>query len=229
MKLPQLDRVPETISVPAGRSVRGGGSDDRFSNTTELPRGEIVIDKPFQMSIHPVTIGDWLAYRLDSDRASLDERLPVTRVSWWDACHYCTWLSRETGEKWRLPNEDEWEYACRAGTETPFSTGHDLNPEEANFLYSEHGGRVGVGRLQPVGSYPPNAFGLHDMHGNVSEWTADHWRPSYEDDAPIDETLRVVRSGGWDLLPRLLRSSRRDCLPPDTRRDELGFRIVLDE
>ncbi|MEM9283545.1 MAG: SUMF1/EgtB/PvdO family nonheme iron enzyme [Verrucomicrobiota bacterium] len=224
----QLDQVPETRVIPAGRSVRGGGDDDRFTNTTELPRGEIVMEEPFQMSIFPVTLGDWLAFRDGGEQVSQDKRLPVTRVSWWDATNYCSWLSEETGKRWRLPTEDEWEYACRGGTETPFSTGHDLSPEQANYLYSEYGGRVGVGRLQPVGTYPPNAFGLYEMHGNVSEWTANSWRPSHDENALCDETRRVVRGGGWDYLPRLLRSSWRDSLPPDTKRDDLGFRVVLE-
>ena len=98
MRLPQLDRVPETISVPAGRSVRGGGQDDRFTNTTELPRGEIEIEKPFLMSIHPITVGEWLAFDLDAELSAQDEKIPVTRVSWWDAENYCAWLSQETGK-----------------------------------------------------------------------------------------------------------------------------------
>ncbi|MEM9015414.1 MAG: formylglycine-generating enzyme family protein [Verrucomicrobiota bacterium] len=219
--------IPETLEVPAGRSVRGGGMDDRFTNATELPRGEVVFEKPFRMSVYPITVADWLAYRSDENNEK-DPALPMTGISWWDANDYCVWLSEKTGDLWRLPTENEWEYACRAGTETPFATGHDISPEQANYLYSEHGARVGPGQLRPVGSYPPNEFGLHDMHGNVSEWTSDLWSLSY-DVEPLDgETRRVVRGGGWDYLPRLLRSSWRDSLPPETRRDDLGFRVLCE-
>lgn len=220
-------KIPATVLVRAGRSVRGGGTDDRFTNATELPRGEIVIGRSFEMSMHPVTEEEWSAFRSERSEAG-SSQLPITEVTWYDALEYAKWLSEETGAKWRLPTESEWEYACRAGTETPFHTGHDISTDQANYLYAEEGSRVGPGRLQPVGSYPPNSFGLYDMHGNVSEWTADVWRPSYEAKAKCDDSRRVVRGGGWDYLPRLLRSSWRDSLPPETRRDDLGFRLVVE-
>src|SRR6056297_1377441 len=171
--------VPETISIPAGQSVRGGGPDDRFTNATELPRGEIVMTSPFQLGRFTVTFREWREFEEGRDSPGEDDE-PVTGVSWFDAVSYTEWLSKETGRAWRLPTEDEWEYACRAGAETPFSTGHDITVEQANYLYAEDGSRVGVGKVRPVGSYEPNPFGLHDMHGYVSEWTLDQWRPSHE-------------------------------------------------
>ncbi len=218
--------VPETISIPAGKSVRGGGPDDRFTNATELPRGEMVMPEPFQMGRFAVTVQEWSEFEPARDLAGKEDE-PVVGVSWFEAVRYTEWLSEQTGNRWRLPTENEWEYACRAGTDTPFSTGHDINVEQANYLYAEDGGRVGIGHIQPVGSYDPNPFGLYDMHGNVSEWTLDEWRSSHSPKALIDETRRVVRGGGWDYLPRLLRSSWRDALPPETRRDDLGFRVVI--
>ncbi|MEM6915186.1 MAG: formylglycine-generating enzyme family protein, partial [Verrucomicrobiota bacterium] len=215
-------KIPETILIRAGRSVRGGGTDDRFTNATELPRGEIVIGSSFEMSMYPVTEEEWSAFRRGVE-GEKETRLPITRVTWFEAVEYADWLSEETGANWRLPTETEWEYACRAGTETPFFTGHDISTDQANYLYTEEGSRIGPGQVRPVGSYPPNAFGLYEMHGNVSEWTLDSWRPSYESKVEVDETRRVVRGGGWDYLPRLLRSSWRDALPPVTRRDDLGF------
>lgn len=220
-------KIPETILVRSGRSVRGGGPDDRFTNATELPRGEIVMSHSFDMSMYPVTKGEWATFMGEPNEDG-DSQLPITGVSWFEAIGYAEWLSAHTGSQWRLPTESEWEYACRAGTETPFFTGHDISADQANYLYTEEGSKIGPGKLQPVGSYPPNAFGLYDMHGNVSEWTQDLWRASYETKAEVDETRRVVRGGGWDYLPRLLRSSWRDSLPPDTRRDDLGFRLVVE-
>ncbi|MCB1228928.1 MAG: formylglycine-generating enzyme family protein [Verrucomicrobiae bacterium] len=219
--------IPACIEIPAGRSVRGGGPDDKFVNATELPRGEIVIDQPFRMSICPITVEDWQAWK-QNGRGDCNPELPVTRVSWFDAVGYCEWLTEKSGKIWRLPTESEWEYACRGGTETPFHTGMMIETAQANFLYSEDGRRVGPGQLLPVGCYDANPFGLHDMHGNVSEWTADNWRSNWSDEAVGDDTRRVVRGGAWDYLPRMLRSSWRDALRPETRRDNLGFRVVTE-
>lgn len=219
--------IPACIEIPSGRCVRGGVEDDKFVNATELPRGEIVIEQPFRMSICPITVGDWQAWK-QNGRGDCNPDLPVTRISWFEANDYCAWLSERSGKTWRLPTEAEWEYACRAGTETPFFTGATLEISQANFLYAEDGSRVGPGELLPVGCYDANAFGLHDMHGNVSEWTSDNWRPSLASGAPEDPTRRVVRGGGWDYLPRMLRSSWRDALPPKTKRDNLGFRVVTE-
>jgi formylglycine-generating enzyme required for sulfatase activity len=160
--------------------------------------------------------------------------LPVVDVSWTDAQAFCAWLAAETRNPWRLPSEAEWEIACRAGTDTPFSTGWGLSIEEANFLYDEEGERIGPGRRTAMRSYPANPWGLRDMHGNVCEWCADAWHPSHEraasDGSPrigAFDADRVIRGGAWDLLPRLLRSSWRDGLPPQTRRDNLGFRLAV--
>ncbi len=219
--------IPPCIEIPAGRGVRGGVVNDKYVNATELPSGEIVIEKPFRMSICPITVGDWQAWK-QNGRGDCNPDLPVTRISWFEANDYCAWLSERSGKPWRLPTEAEWEYACRAGTETPFFTGHTIEIDQANFLYAEDGSRIGPGQLLPVGCYEANAFGLHDMHGNVSEWTSDNWRPSLAWDEPEDASRRAVRGGGWDYLPRMLRSSWRDALPPETKRDNLGFRVVTE-
>ena len=219
--------IPACITIPVGRFWRGGSPDDKFVGTTELPRSEIVIQAPFKMSICPITVSDWQKWK-QNGRGDCNPDLPVTRISWHDAIAYCDWLTRSSGKTWRLPTEIEWEYACRAGTETPFHTGDTISPDQANFFYSEDGSRVGPGELLPVGCYEPNAFGLHDMHGNVCEWTADRWRFHHGPGAPMDPSRRVIRGGGWDYLPRLLRSSWRDGLPPETKRDNLGFRVVTE-
>ena len=220
--------IPVSIEIPSGRYTRGGCPDDKFVNATELPREEIEIVRPFRMSIYPITVGEWRASGLRSVEDFDDPNLPVTGVSYFEAEEYCRWLEEESGVPWRLPTEVEWEYACRAGTDAPFFTGSDISLSEANFLYAEDGSRVGPGHLLPVGSFQPNSFGLFDMHGNVSEWTSDVWRSSHETGVEDDPSRRAVRGGGWDYLPRMLRCSWRDALPPETKRDNLGFRVVVE-
>jgi formylglycine-generating enzyme required for sulfatase activity len=144
-------------------------------------------------------------------------------------------LTLATGIPFRLPSEAEWEYACRAGSSTVFPDGGNLAPDQANYLYDESGETIGPGALTPRGVYPPNAFGLRDMLGNVCEWTADVWHPDFHG-APTDgsprfdgETpdRRVIRGGAWDHLPRVLRASWRDWAPESARWDNLGFRIAF--
>lgn len=213
--------LPDMITIPAGRFVMGTAGDDRFANSTERPAHEAIIDKPFAVSRFPITEAQWAAF---ADGAS--SGLPVVRVSWWDATNYVAWQSAQTGRAFRLLTEAEWEYACRAGSTTIFAVGDTLEPEHANYLYDEHGFKVGPGQRTSSGSYAPNAFGIEDMHGNVCEWVSDAWRPSY--DAEPDPGHRVIRGGAWDYMPRLLRSAWRDFAAPDTKRDNLGFRIACD-
>ena len=155
-------------------------------------------------------------------------------VSWLQAVDYCAWLAKQAGRPYRLPSEAEWEYACRAGSTSPFSIGDTITSEDANFLYDEYGERVGLGHSTPVGSYALNAFGLGDMHGNV-QWVADRWHPNYQG-APsngfpwlgvAEAERRVIRGGAWDYMPRLLRSAWRDSVLETVRRDNVGFRIAL--
>ncbi len=207
-----------SVAVPAGRFLRGASLHDKFANSTERPATWCEV-APFVMMVFPVTETLLAAWR-----GGPAGDLPAVRVSWLQASAFAEWLSRKTGNPWRLPTETEWEWACRAGTTTPYHTGDALPPSAANYLYDECGRRVGRGCRTPPGTHAPNAFGLEDMHGNVLEWCADPWRPRY--DAAPDESQRIVRGGAWDLLPRLLRASWRDGLPLETRRDHLGFRLV---
>jgi formylglycine-generating enzyme required for sulfatase activity len=213
----------------------GDSDTDKFANDTERPRHRVGIMHPFQLGIFTVTVGEYR--RFDRDFSPVDPPdVPAVSIDWREATSYCGWLANETGEPWRLPSEAEWEYACRAGSQTPFSCGIDIDTSVANFLYDEHGERIGPGHRLPAGSHPPNAFGLEAMHGNVCEWCADSWHADYHG-APADGSAwlgngragwRVIRGGAWDYLPRLLRSSWRDALPETTRRDNVGFRIACD-
>jgi len=213
--------LPEMIAIPGGRFMMGTAGEDRFANSTERPAHEVVIEKPFAVSRFPITEAQWSAFA-----GGASSSLPVVRVSWWDAIKYLEWLSAQTDKPFRLLTDAEWEYACRAGSTTIFNVGDTLEPEHANYFYDEHGFKVGPGHRTPPGSYPANAFGLEDMHGNVCEWVADAWRANY--DAEPDEALRVIRGGAWDYMPRLPRSAWRDFATPDTKRDNLGFRIACD-
>jgi formylglycine-generating enzyme required for sulfatase activity len=230
----RTDLLPALRTIPAGECVIGESDDDKFALDTERPAHLVRIARPFRMGAFPVTVGEFRRYASSVPREELNE-LPVVNIDWQEAAGYCAWLASETGEPVRLPSEAEWEYACRAGTRTPFHTGSDITPAEANFLYDETGHRIGLGRRTPPGMYAPNAYGLESMHGNVCEWCADVWSPDYSY-APDDGSaftgegrgsLRVIRGGAWDYLPRLLRSSWRDALPETSRRDNVGFRIVI--
>lgn len=214
--------VPRLSLVPAGRFDMGTAGNDRFTNSTERPVHDVVIERSFFVSTFPTTEAQWSSFRAGTPSSPL----PVVRVSWFDATAYSAWLRERTGRPFRLLTETEWEYACRAGSRTIFSTGDDITPQHANYLYDEHGFKVGPGHRTPEGRYGTNAFGLEDMHGNVCEWVSDRWRPDYT--TPPVDGLHVIRGGAWDYMPRLLRSAWRDSAPPGTQRDNLGFRVACD-
>ena len=157
---------------------------------------------------------------------------PVIDVSWEDARAYAEWLSAETGERYRLPSEAEWEYAARAGTTTAYSWGNDIGQNRANC--DGCGSRWDDEQTVPAGSFAANAWGLHDMHGNVWEWVEDCWHDSYAR-APADGSTwtrggdcgrRVVRSGSWNNAPGYLRSADRLRDGVGNRYDDVGFRLA---
>jgi formylglycine-generating enzyme required for sulfatase activity len=177
-------------------------------------------------------------FRLLEGEASTDQR-PVERVSWEDAMEFCHRLSQRTGRRYSLPSEAQWEYACRAGTSTPFHYGDTLTTDLANYdgnaIYAN--GPKGENRQQtsPVAHFPANAWGLHDMHGNVWEWCDDQWHGTYagapDDGRPwIDEKTdekryRLLRGGSWGFSPGVCRSAFRFNLHPDYRGSNVGFRV----
>ncbi len=227
---------PRMISVPPGEFWMGENNDDKFANDTERPRHLVRFSRTFSLAAHPVTVAEFLLFRPQHPDPGAPD-WPVALVSWIDAVAYCGWLSDQTGRPFRLPSEAEWECAARAGAATAFPDGDTLAIETANYFYSEHGLKIGPGHRTPVGSYPPNALGFHDLHGNIAEWCADLWHPTY-DGAPADGSAwlagapsgrRILRGGAWDYLPRLLRSSWRDALEETSRRDNVGFRVACDE
>jgi len=225
--------IPPMVEIPAGNFMMGETVDDKFAGQTERPAHRVTIPRPFSLGRFPVTCGE---YRLFEPGCAPDEnaRIPAVNVTWDEAAAYCEWLSGKIGRTYRLPSEAEWEYACRAGSREPFAWGAEITAGNANYLHDEHCVRVGPGRRTERGAYPPNAFGLYDMHGNVCEWVADGWHPDYDNapgdgsvwHGPDDEYRRLIRGGAWDYMPRLLRSAWRDWLPRETRRDNVGFRLA---
>ena len=240
------DDCPLMVALPAGEFIMGENKEDKFANETERPAHQVRIASSFSLGKFPVTVAQFLKFR--AAESSFDVRcsmfgvesprteghnLPIVRVSWHDATAYCEWLTAQTDRFYRLPTEAEWEFACRSGTNGPFFFGDEISVSDANFLYDEQGLRAGLGHRTPVGNFGPNAFGLHDMHGNVCEWVVDTWHPDYNG-APADGTAwieqgnsqRVIRGGAWDYLPRLLRSPWRDWRFASYRADNIGFRVA---
>jgi formylglycine-generating enzyme required for sulfatase activity len=184
------------------------------------------------------------SFRLLDGEASSDQR-PVEQVSWEEAMEFCRRLSQRTGRYYTLPSEAQWEYACRAGTTTPFAFGETLSDELANYAASETygSGQKGAFRKQttPVGMFPANTWGLQDMHGNVLEWCLDDWHGSYEG-APVDgsawldgaegksskseEKRKLLRGGLWLNYPRNCRSAHRNHFQLGHAIINIGFRVV---
>jgi formylglycine-generating enzyme required for sulfatase activity len=238
---------PEMVVIPAGSFKMGSPDDEADRNGDEGPQRMVTIARPFAVGKFEVTFAEWAACvtggGCKGNPAPADEgwgkdRQPVINVSWDDAQEYVLWLARRTGKSYRLLTEAEWEYAARAGTTSPFATGAAITPEQANFQtnFTENGeSREGEYREQTikVGSFPPNAFELHDMAGNVWEWVQDNWHEGYAG-APTDGTavpggdpaMRTKRGGGWYSLVSEIRSASRQGDQPDHRGGDIGFRVA---
>ncbi len=239
---------PLMLIIPAGRLLMGSPPHElkRFNN--EGPQHEVHIARPFAMGVYTVTFAEYDHFCENTKREKPDdagwgrETRPVINVSWHDAQAYCAWLSEQTGRCYRLPSEAEWEYACRAGSDTPFYTGKTITTKQANFdgIYTYNGSAQGEYREQtvPVGTFLPNAFGLYEMHGNVWEWCRDEWHNDYQG-APDDgsarfgeekrgggQYFRVLRGGSWGNRPDGARSSARYGSRPVNRGGNVGVRVL---
>jgi formylglycine-generating enzyme required for sulfatase activity len=187
------------------------------------------------MGATEVTQKQWTALVGKNPSFATGDSLPVDTVTWEEAAEFCRELSTKEKVHYRLPTEAEWEYACRAGTTTAFYTGHTISTDEANYdgNYTYAGGRKGVFRegSTEVGRFPPNAWGLYDMHGNVWEWCAD-WYAAYapgdvrDPTGPAKGKTRVVRGGCWINFPAVCRSANRGDTAPVTWNFNFGFRVV---
>ena len=253
---------PAMVVVPPGRFRMGSPSAETGRYDNEGPVHTVTISRPIAMGQYPVTFADYDRYvsAMGAERSTDEDsgfvktffekkperpadegwgrgRMPVINVHWYGAKAYASWLSEQTGKRYRLPSESEWEYAARAGTETAYSWGDEINCSQARYgrRYGGECSNSGDGPV-PVGSFEPNPFGLYDLHGNVWEWVEDGWHDNYEG-APSDGSawtggddgsLRVMRGGAWFSYPRYVRSAVRFGDPPSRRSIAYGFRLAQD-
>ncbi|KHD10209.2 hypothetical protein PN36_06920 [Candidatus Thiomargarita nelsonii] len=227
----------EMVSIQGGTFMMGSPESEERREDKEGPQHNVRVEKPFYMGKYPVTQAQWEVLMGNNPSSFKGKNRPVENVSWDDAVEFCKRLSEMTGKTYRLPSEAQWEYACRAGTTTPFYFGEtittDLANYDGNYTYAE--GPEGVDRQETteLGSFPPNAFGLYDMHGNIWEWCADSSHNSYEG-APSDGSVwegssgsrRVLRGGSWGYNPDGCRTARRLWGDPCVRNFNVGFRVV---
>jgi formylglycine-generating enzyme required for sulfatase activity len=228
---------PEMVIVSAGEFMMGSPADERDRFAKEGPQHKVSL-KRFAVARFESTSEEWDACMLLSGCAwPAPEigfgrgRQPVTNLNWDDARQYVAWLSRRTGKPYRLLSEAEWEYAARGGTQTAYPWGEEIGRNNA--VCNGCGSRWDLKQTAPVGSFAPNAFGLHDMLGNVYEWVEDCWHDSYAG-APADGAvwttggncdLRVLRGGSFLDAPISMRSAYRHGPPKGVRNFYIGFRV----
>ncbi|MDJ0534115.1 MAG: formylglycine-generating enzyme family protein [Xenococcaceae cyanobacterium MO_207.B15] len=244
----------DMVLIPEGDFIMGAAEDELDSTDAEIPQHKVTVST-FFMGRYPVTQEQWRAVaalpqvnrelKADPSRFKGDKR-PVEQVSWYEAKEFCDRLSQHTELKYTLPSEAEWEYACRAGTTTPFHFGATITTDLANYRGTDSqqfkwSGSYGEGpkgkyreETTPVGTFPPNNFGLWDMHGNVWEWCEDLWHDNYQD-APTNgsswttnsnSSRYVLRGGSWYSYPYNCRSAARINYNPENASLTFGFRVV---
>jgi RNA polymerase sigma factor (sigma-70 family) len=224
------------VWIPPGTFLMGSPRGEKGRNDDEVQH-RVTLTKGFYMGAHPVTQGAWQKVMGGNPSAFRGEKnLPVDMVSWDDCQAFIKKLRGKGGRPYRLPTEAEWEYACRAGTQTPFHFGATISTGLANyngnFAYGE--GKVGLsrGRTTPVGSFPANAFGLFDMHGNVYEWCHDRYGEYARNEVtdpkgPDGGKGRVMRGGCFYEAPGSCRSAYRTWVDPEGRFRSFGFRLCF--
>jgi formylglycine-generating enzyme required for sulfatase activity len=234
------------LQIPAGEFKIGSPDNEDERGESEGPQ-RLVQLQSFFLGQTPVTqvqwkvVAGWPKVGVDLNPTPSHfkgDTRPVERVSWEEAMEFCHRLSQRSNLAYTLPSEAQWEYSCRAGTKTPFAFGDTLTPELANYdaNYTYGSGPKGIYRKETldVGSFPANAWGLHDMHGNVWEWCLDPWHQTYGrtpsdgtawENGAEDEGVRLLRGGSWYSLPRYCRSACRHRRHQDFRFNSVGFRL----
>ena len=234
------DDCPEMVAIAAGAFVMGSPETESGRDAEEGPQHLVTITRPFAIGRFEVTFAEWdLCVASGGCRNRPDDkgwgrgRRPAIDVNWNDAKEFLRWLSARTGRTYRLPSEAEWEYAARAGSRATRPWGVALDAARANC--GDCGTVWSARQTAPVGSFPANAFGLHDVIGNVLEWVEDCGGGSYEaaprDGSPwrvADCTTRRVRGGSWYFHARVARNAARNASRADFRSYDLGFRVVRD-
>ncbi|MDV6342212.1 SUMF1/EgtB/PvdO family nonheme iron enzyme [Nitrosomonas sp. Is24] len=238
----RLSFEPEMVRIPPGKFLMGSLETEGGRDVDEGPQHEVTIGYPFEIGKYAVTFDEYDAFakatnrRLPDDQSWGRGKRPVINVSFNDAQDYVRWLSQQTGKRYRLPSEAEWEYAARAGTQTRYWWGDDIGENNANC--GECGSQWDGLQTAPAGSFKANAFGLHDTAGNVWEWVQDCWHDNYNG-APADGSVwlkkdcgdcnrRVVRGGSWVNESQALRSTIRLGFKTDDMFNIFGFRISKD-
>ncbi|XZN92881.1 MAG: bifunctional serine/threonine-protein kinase/formylglycine-generating enzyme family protein [Microcoleus sp.] len=226
----------EMVQIPGGTFMMGSPNSEEGRYDNESPQHRVTVPT-FFAGKYPITQAQWQAVMGNNPSNFKGEKRPVENVSWDDAVAFCKKLSQTTGKTYRLFSEAKWEYACRAGTTTPFHFGETITPELVNYDGNHPYANAAKGKYRAattdVGSFPPNAFGLYDMHGNVREWCSDEWHSNY-DGAPTDGSsweigqsdCRLLRGGSWDDLPWGCRAAIRSLSAPDVGDGYFGFRVV---
>ncbi|MGB8227082.1 MAG: formylglycine-generating enzyme family protein [Sedimentisphaerales bacterium] len=226
------------VFIPAGEFDMGSPMDELKRDSDEAQH-HIKLTKAFYIGKFEVTQLQYRVIMSENPSKFGGDKLPVENVNWYEAMRFLKKLSDKTGMKFRLPTEAEWEYACRAGTKTAFNTGTTLDSDIANYDASEPyaDGIIGkyLKRTTEVGSYPPNAFGLFDMHGNVWELCSDIFDNEYykvtplvDPKGPAEGKPKVIRGGAWNEYAYKCRSADRNHRWPKTNESIIGFRLVLD-
>ena len=229
--------VLEMVYIPGGTFMMGSPATEEGRDCCESPQHQVTVPA-FFAGKYPITQTQWQALMGNNPSDFKGEKLPVESVSWNMAVEFCGKLSQKTGKKYRLLTEAEWEYACRAGTTTPFHFGKTITPDLVNYDGNSPYANASTGLYRKhkndVGSFLPNAFGLYDMHGNVWEWCSDRWHRNYND-APTDgsswetgtDNNRVRRGGSWYDLAVNCRCAFRFSRSPGTTWWSWGLRVAV--
>jgi len=237
----------ELVLIPAGEFMMGSPAGTKDADLNETPQHRVQITKPFYMGTCEVTQEQYeklmgtLPFFDTQLKSSRGPNFPAEFISQSAAAAFCRKLSEQEGHVYRLPTEAEWEYACRAGTTTPFCFGDTISTDQANYdgnrAYGNGPRGVYRGKTTSVGSFPPNAFGLHDMHGNVWEWCSDLYSETFYAQSTVADPKGpktgqlggVLRGGGWYYGPWHCRSTARDRFSSVDRFNyHFGFRVVCE-
>jgi len=225
------DRITNSIGVqlawiPAGDFLMGSPYDEPGRQDDEFQH-KVTITRPFRIGVTEITQAQWQTVMGINRSQFKGDSLPVEKISWKDAVKFCQKLSEKEGRTYRLPTEAEWEYACRAGGTKRFAGSENI---EDIAWYANNSRNT----THPVGSKEPNAWGLYDMTGNVSEWCADYYAPDYPEQAvsdpagPAEGKYHVIRGGAWDTFLPGCRCAARSSAPASYQFKQTGFRLLLE-
>lgn len=229
--------VLEMVDIPGGTFKMGSPATESGTYDRESPQHQVTVPA-FYAGKYPITQAQWQAVMGYNPSYFKGEKLPVETVSWNQAVEFCRKLSEKTGKIYRLLSEAEWEYACRAGTTTHFYFGETITTDLVNYNGNFPFGRARKGgfrqQTMDVGSFPPNSFGLYDMHGQVWEWCSDKWHGGYNG-APTDgssweigtDYYRVLRGGSWYDNAVNCRAAHRDLISAGDSDRDRGFRVAV--